>query len=104
MNQINSATEISIGTLMTENEKIKEQNVYKIKLYMTMPEMCSYFMGTLGAPYVGIMAGVTYKDFRELMDVGDRIEMLLKAVKLSIAEGDGIAAKKNFLQRRKRMK
>ncbi|KAF1876673.1 hypothetical protein Lal_00031581 [Lupinus albus] len=68
---------------------------------MTMPEMCSYFMGTLGTPYIGIMAGVAYKDFRELMDAGDRIEMLTKAGKLSIGEGDNNGSKKSVPMRKK---
>ncbi|XP_019431812.1 PREDICTED: uncharacterized protein LOC109338916 [Lupinus angustifolius] len=68
---------------------------------MTMPEMCSYFMGTLGTPYIGIMAGVAYKDFRELMDVGDRIEMLIKAGKLSVGEVDGNGTRKNVPQKKK---
>ncbi|KAF1864653.1 hypothetical protein Lal_00039290 [Lupinus albus] len=46
------------------------------------------------APYIGIMAGVAYKDFRELIDVGDRIEMLIKAEKLSIGEGENNGNKK----------
>ncbi|KAE9617713.1 putative retrotransposon gag domain-containing protein [Lupinus albus] len=68
---------------------------------MTMREMCLYFMGTLGTPYIGIMAGVAYKDFRELMDAGDRIEMLTKAGKLSIGEGDNNGNKKSVPPRKK---
>ncbi|XP_019447336.1 PREDICTED: uncharacterized protein LOC109350566 [Lupinus angustifolius] len=68
---------------------------------MTMPEMCSYFMGTLGTPYIGIMAEVAYKDFRELMDAGDRIEMLTKAGKLPVGEVDGNGTKKNVPQKKK---
>ncbi|KAF1867783.1 hypothetical protein Lal_00050217 [Lupinus albus] len=58
----------------------------RVQPKMTMPEIYSYFMGTLGIPHIGIMAGVAYKDFRELMDAGDRIEILTKAGKLSIGE------------------
>ncbi|KAF1867562.1 hypothetical protein Lal_00049991 [Lupinus albus] len=68
---------------------------------MTMPEIYSYFMGTLGTPHIGIMAGVAYKDFRELMDAGDRIEILTKAGKLSIGEGDNNGNKKNVPLRKK---
>ncbi|XP_019414219.1 PREDICTED: uncharacterized protein LOC109326035 [Lupinus angustifolius] len=47
------------------------------------------------------MAGVAYKYFRELMDVGDKIEMLTKAGKLSVGEEDGNGTKKNMLSRKK---
>ncbi|KAF1868077.1 hypothetical protein Lal_00034019 [Lupinus albus] len=68
---------------------------------MTMHEMCSFFMGTLGTLYIGRMAGIAYKDFREVMDVGDRIEMLTKAGKLSIGEGDNNGNKKSVPPRKK---
>ncbi|KAJ1437373.1 hypothetical protein SESBI_03701 [Sesbania bispinosa] len=38
--------------------------------------------GTLGSPYVGSMAGATYRDFADLIAAGERIEILARAGKL----------------------
>ena len=50
--------------------------------------MCSYFLGTLGAPFIGTMAGAAYKDFAELITAGERIEMLARAGKLPSSYAD----------------
>ena len=61
---------------------------------LTLAEMCSYFLGTLGAPYVGAMAGAAYRDFADLIAAGERIEVLARAGKLPMDRPEGNQAKK----------
>jgi len=57
-------------------------------------EMCSYFIGTLGTPYVGSIASATYKDFADLIAAGERIEILTKTGKLPVEQANNNQAKK----------
>jgi len=67
--------------------------VAQVQLSLTLSEMCSYFLGTLGAPYVGSMVGAAYRDFANLIVAGERIE-ILAAGKFQVKQVDNNQAKK----------
>ena len=64
-------------------------------------EMCSYFLGTLGSPFIGAMAGAAYKDFSDLITAGERIEILARAGKLPISNEEVNQPKKGFQPKKK---
>ena len=68
---------------------------------LTPSEMCSYFMGTLGSPFIGLMAGAVYKDFSDMISAGERIESLAKAGKLPVASVENSFPKKVIQAKKK---
>ncbi|KAJ1433199.1 Retrotransposon gag domain [Sesbania bispinosa] len=83
-------TREQLGMLQKKNEETFKQYaqrwralVAQVQPPLKLSEMCSYFVGTLGSPYVGSMAGATYRDFADLIAAGKRIEILARAGKLS---------------------
>ena len=68
---------------------------------LTVAEMCSYFLGTLGAPFIGAMAGAVYRDFSDLIMAGERIEILVRTGKIPMGSTEGATSKKGFQPKKK---
>ncbi|XP_061366506.1 uncharacterized protein LOC133309724 [Gastrolobium bilobum] len=101
-------TREQLAALQKENKETFKQYaqrwrtlVAQVQPPLTLSEMCSYFLGTLGAPYVGSMAGAAYRDFADLIAAGERIEILAKAGKLPMDYRQSSPPKKG-LQPKKR--
>ncbi|XP_061362077.1 uncharacterized protein LOC133305852 [Gastrolobium bilobum] len=101
-------TREQLGALQKVNDETFKQYAQRwralaaqVQPPLTLSEMCSYFLGTLGAPYVGTMAGAAYRDFADLIAAGERIEILAKAGKLPMDYRQSSPPKKG-LQSKKR--
>ncbi|XP_061359320.1 uncharacterized protein LOC133303422 [Gastrolobium bilobum] len=101
-------TREQLAALQKENKETFKQYAQRwralaaqVQPPLTLSEMCSYFLGTLGAPYVGSMAGAAYRDFADLIAAGERIEILAKAGKLPMDYRQSSPPKKG-LQPKKR--